>query len=83
MRHHMLGYRDSARLVTSAGRSARGHLDTIHNQFAALPKEEFPHTVELAAEMTEPDLDSRFEFAINRLLDGVAALRNGRPEPHS
>jgi TetR/AcrR family tetracycline transcriptional repressor len=139
MRRHLLGYRDSARLVTgrfttgtgqlrnieamlgvlrdaglsnrdtaymtvllttfligfvggeqaplsaavSAGRSARDHLDTIHNQFAALPQDEFPHTVELAADMTEPDLDSRFEFALDRLLDGVTALRNGRPEPHS
>jgi TetR/AcrR family tetracycline transcriptional repressor len=139
MRHHLLGYRDSARLVTgrfttgpgqlrnietmlgvlraaglsnrdtayttfllttfligfvggeqaplsaavSAGRSARAHLDTLHHQFAALSKEEFPHTVELAAEMTEPNLDSRFEFALERLLDGVDALRHDRPEPRS
>lgn len=139
MRHHMLGYRDAARLVAgrfttgpgqlrnietmlgvlraaglsnrdtaymafllstfligfvggeqaplsaavSAGRTARAHLDTLHTQFAALPKDEYPHTVDLAAEMTEPNLDSRFEFALDRLLDGVEALRNGRPEPHS
>jgi TetR/AcrR family tetracycline transcriptional repressor len=136
MRQHMLGYRDSARLVTgrfttgpgqlrnietmlgvlrgaglsnrdtaymtfllttfligfvggeqaplsaavSAGRSPRAHLDTLHNQFAALSQDEYPHTVELAAEMTEPNLDSRFEFALDRLLDGVEPLRaNGPP----
>jgi TetR/AcrR family tetracycline transcriptional repressor len=72
--------------AVSAGRSPRAHLDDLRGQFAALPPEEFPYTVELAAELTEPDLDGRFAFALDRLLDGVEALsdqREGRREPRS
>ena len=45
----------------------------LRERFAALPVEHYPTTVELAAELTEPDLDSRFEFALTCLLDGIAA----------
>ena len=61
--------------AVSARRSPRAHLDELQGQLAALPTAEYPHTVELAAEMTEPNLDGRFEFALARLLDGVEALR--------
>lgn len=69
--------------AVSAGRSPRAHLEELHGQLAALPKDEFPHTVDLAAEMTEPDLDGRFEFALARLLDSVAALSGDQHAPRS
>jgi TetR/AcrR family tetracycline transcriptional repressor len=61
--------------AVGAGRSARSYLDELGDRFAALPADSFPHIVELAADLTSPDLDSRFEFALDRLLDGVEALR--------
>ncbi|MCO5997531.1 TetR/AcrR family transcriptional regulator C-terminal domain-containing protein [Actinoallomurus rhizosphaericola] len=55
-----------------AGLPAR--TSTTCDRLAALPADEFPHTVALAGDLTAPDLDTRFEFALDRLLDGIAAL---------
>jgi AcrR family transcriptional regulator len=65
--------------AVSAGRSARAHLDELGGRFAALPVDEFPHVVALSAELTAPDLDGRFEFALERLLAGIEALRVSDP----
>ncbi|SDM30014.1 TetR/AcrR family transcriptional regulator [Allokutzneria albata] len=61
--------------AVSAGLSPRSYLDDLGVRLAALPPESFPHIVDLAADLVAPDLDSRFEFALDRLLDGVEALR--------
>ncbi|MFE0020930.1 TetR/AcrR family transcriptional regulator C-terminal domain-containing protein [Amycolatopsis sp. NPDC059021] len=64
--------------AVSAGRSARSYLDDLGGELASLPAESFPHLVASAADLVAPDLDSRFEFALDRLLDGVEALRKDR-----
>ncbi|MFD8755236.1 TetR/AcrR family transcriptional regulator [Kitasatospora sp. NPDC059577] len=46
----------------------------VRDRFRALPVETFPNLVELAADLTEPDLDVRFEFCVERILDGLATL---------
>ncbi|GAB7184889.1 TetR/AcrR family transcriptional regulator [Kitasatospora sp. Ki12] len=42
--------------------------------FRALPAEDFPNLVDLADDLTAPDMDARFEFCVQRILDGLAAL---------
>ncbi|MGK5640239.1 TetR/AcrR family transcriptional regulator [Streptomyces sp. URMC 126] len=49
-------------------------------RLAELPAERYPHLVALAGELTGPDMDSRFEFGLDRLLDGLGALRQAGPE---
>ncbi|MFI9723243.1 TetR/AcrR family transcriptional regulator [Streptomyces sp. NPDC052396] len=44
-------------------------------RLAALPADRYPHLVELAAEISGPGMDSRFEFGLARLLDGLEQLR--------
>ncbi|GAA3990020.1 TetR/AcrR family transcriptional regulator C-terminal domain-containing protein [Allokutzneria multivorans] len=65
--------------AVSAGVSPRTYLDELGARLAALPEDGFPHIVELAADLVAPDLDSRFEFALDRLLDGLEALRESGP----
>ncbi|MFC4948015.1 TetR/AcrR family transcriptional regulator C-terminal domain-containing protein [Pseudonocardia sp. GCM10023141] len=57
-----------------ARRSPRMYLDDLRADLAGLPVEVFPHTRSLAAELTEPDLATRFEFGLGCVLDGIAAL---------
>ncbi|MEV0403316.1 TetR/AcrR family transcriptional regulator [Actinoallomurus sp. NPDC050550] len=64
--------------AVAAGRPPRSYLDDLRDRLAALPADEFPHTVALAGDLTAPDLDTRFEFALDRLLDGIAALPQDR-----
>ena len=46
--------------------------------FAALPPGEFPHTVELAAQLARSSTDDQFEFGIRTFLAGLNAQQ---PEP--
>jgi TetR/AcrR family tetracycline transcriptional repressor len=46
--------------------------------FAALPPGEFPHTVELAAQLARISTDDQFQFGIRTFLAGLAAQQ---PEP--
>ncbi|MFF4817513.1 TetR/AcrR family transcriptional regulator [Kitasatospora sp. NPDC001309] len=46
----------------------------VRERFRALPVEDFPNLVALATDLTEPNLDVRFEFCVERILDGLAAL---------
>jgi TetR/AcrR family tetracycline transcriptional repressor len=46
----------------------------VRDRFRALPVEDFPNLVALAGDLTEPSLDARFEFCVERILDGLAAL---------
>ncbi|MFE6052721.1 TetR/AcrR family transcriptional regulator [Kitasatospora sp. NPDC056446] len=49
-------------------------LASVRDRFLALPAETFPNLVDLAGELTEPNLDVRFEFCVERIIDGLAAL---------
>ncbi|HEY4460962.1 MAG TPA: TetR/AcrR family transcriptional regulator C-terminal domain-containing protein [Pseudonocardiaceae bacterium] len=71
----MTGERGRLSASVADGQTPRDYLDELRDRFAALPVEEYPTTVELAAELTEPDLDTRFEFALTCLLDGIQAQR--------
>ncbi|MFF0293748.1 TetR/AcrR family transcriptional regulator [Kitasatospora sp. NPDC004614] len=42
--------------------------------FRALPAETFPNLVALADDLTNPDMETRFEFGLQRLADGLAVL---------
>ena len=46
--------------------------------FAALPPGEFPHTVELAAQLARSSTDDQFEFGIRTFLAGLNALQPER-----
>ncbi|MFF4338507.1 TetR/AcrR family transcriptional regulator [Kitasatospora sp. NPDC001540] len=54
------------------GRAAREAGDL----FRALPAEDYPNLVALADDLTDPDMDTRFEFGLQRIADGLAALLN-------
>ncbi|MFJ5232357.1 TetR/AcrR family transcriptional regulator C-terminal domain-containing protein [Kitasatospora sp. NPDC088391] len=42
--------------------------------FRALPAATYPNLVALAEDLTDPDMDTRFEFGLHRLADGLATL---------
>jgi hypothetical protein len=44
--------------------------------FAALPPGEFPHTVELAAQLARISTDDQFQFGIRTFLTGLNAHAN-------
>ncbi|MEV7022705.1 TetR/AcrR family transcriptional regulator [Kitasatospora sp. NPDC093558] len=56
------------------GTSRRDAVDAAADLFRTLPADEFPTLVELADDLTEPDMDARFEFCVQRILDGLATL---------
>lgn len=69
------GERGRLSAAVADGQTPRDYLDELRDRFTALPVEQYPTTVDLAAELTEPDLDTRFEFALTCLLDGIEARR--------
>lgn len=69
------GERGQLSASVAEGQTPRDYLGELREHFAALPAEQYPTTVDLADELTEPDLDSRFEFALTCLLDGIEARR--------
>ncbi|MFJ8441856.1 TetR/AcrR family transcriptional regulator C-terminal domain-containing protein [Kitasatospora griseola] len=52
------------------GEAARAAGET----FRTLPAETYPNLVALADDLTDPDMETRFEFGLQRLADGLAAL---------
>ncbi|MDH6708973.1 TetR/AcrR family tetracycline transcriptional repressor [Kitasatospora sp. MAA19] len=56
------------------GTSRRDIADAAGDRFRSLPADTFPNLVALAGDLTEPDMDARFEFCVQRILDGLAAL---------
>ncbi|MFJ7276483.1 TetR/AcrR family transcriptional regulator C-terminal domain-containing protein [Kitasatospora sp. NPDC098663] len=56
------------------GTSRRDIADATGDRFRALPVDTFPNLVALADDLTEPDMDTRFEFCVQRVLDGLATL---------
>lgn len=47
---------------------------SMRDYFAALPVERFPNTVALAGPLTSGDQDERFEFGLEVLVRGLAAM---------
>ncbi|HEX4225498.1 MAG TPA: TetR/AcrR family transcriptional regulator [Pseudonocardiaceae bacterium] len=72
------GERGQLSASVAEGQPRRDYLGELRERFATLPAEEYPTTVDLAVELTEPDLDSRFEFALTCLLDGFDRLDGRR-----
>ncbi|MFE2108330.1 TetR/AcrR family transcriptional regulator [Kitasatospora sp. NPDC059463] len=58
----------------TTGTGRRELADAAAERFRALPPAEFPHLVAMAGDLTGPDLDARFAFGLERILDGLAAL---------
>ncbi|MBO1417556.1 TetR/AcrR family transcriptional regulator [Streptomyces sp. FH025] len=58
----------------SGGASRLDVVTGVRDRFRALPVGVFPNLVELAGDLAEPNFDARFEFCVERILDGLAAL---------
>jgi AcrR family transcriptional regulator len=52
----------------------RDAVDEIGKVIAELPPDTYPHLAASARELTEPGMDPRFEFLVERFLDGLEAL---------
>ena len=50
-------------------------LSEARQRLVALPADRYPNVRELAEEIAGPSMDSRFEFGLARLLDGLEPLR--------
>ncbi|MGI5341545.1 TetR/AcrR family transcriptional regulator C-terminal domain-containing protein [Streptomyces sp. CA-181903] len=61
--------------VEERGASPAEAVEEARERLAALSAERYPHLVALAGELTGPDMDSRFEFGLALLLDGLGVLR--------
>jgi AcrR family transcriptional regulator len=48
----------------------------LHNFFAGLPADRFPHLVAMAGPLTSGDGDHRFEFGLDLLVRGIASTVN-------
>ena len=53
--------------------SARDFIGQLREYFASLPADRFPNISELAGELTSGGPDTRFEFGLDVLLDGLVA----------
>ncbi|MET9886992.1 TetR/AcrR family transcriptional regulator C-terminal domain-containing protein [Streptomyces sp. NPDC006430] len=58
----------------TTGTSRRDVAVSVGDRFRALPPETFPNLVALAGDLTDPSMEARFTFGLERLLDGMAAL---------
>ncbi len=57
------------------GASPEEAVAEARQRLAALPADRYPNVSELAEEIAGPSMDSRFEFGLARLLDGLEPLR--------
>lgn len=62
----------------AAGMPARRYLSDIGEWLGTLPPADYPNVVDLAAELTGPDLDTRFDFLVDRLVASLAPLAGAR-----
>jgi hypothetical protein len=46
----------------------------MQDYFASLPRERFPNVVALAGQLTDGDNNARFEFGLDVLVRGLAAM---------
>ncbi|MFB6825459.1 TetR/AcrR family transcriptional regulator [Streptomyces virginiae] len=62
----------SASEAMGAGR--REAVTAAGEQLRRLPQDSFPHLVALADDLTDPSMEDRFSFGLERLLDGLSTL---------
>lgn len=55
----------------------REYLDGLADRLRGASRDGYPNVVDLAAELTAPDLAGRYEFTVARLIDGIASLGPG------
>jgi hypothetical protein len=53
-------------------------LGEARRYFSALPKDEFPNVVELAADLADDDADGLFQFGVQVWLRAIEQLSRGR-----
>lgn len=58
---------------SAAGSTDRDVLAQIRDQLLALPSDEYPATTALAEPLTRPDIEQRFRYGLDLLLDGILA----------
>jgi AcrR family transcriptional regulator len=56
-------------------------VDEVTANFARLPADRFPLITGHAAELVAGDVDQRFRFAVDVVIDGVLARTSGGPQP--
>jgi TetR/AcrR family tetracycline transcriptional repressor len=66
--------------VATGAVGTRDAVDAIGKSIAELPPDIYPHLAASARELTEPSMDPRFEFLVERFLDGLEALPRNAPE---
>jgi AcrR family transcriptional regulator len=52
------------------------YIEEAHAYFRGLPREQFPLTADLAPELTRCEGDERFEFGLDALVRGIAAMKH-------
>jgi AcrR family transcriptional regulator len=67
-------YEEGVYGIESTPEDVAAFIADMRNYFAALPPDRFPHVVSMAGPLTAGDRDERFEFGLDVLLHGVAAL---------
>ncbi|GAA4205202.1 TetR/AcrR family transcriptional regulator [Actinocatenispora rupis] len=65
---------NSVAAEVAAGTPAREYLDGLAGTLRAMPADRYPNVVALADELTAPDLARRFDFAVERMVAGIADL---------
>jgi hypothetical protein len=66
-----------ARLYDHSGTSPqelRNYFEQVHAFYDALPAERFPVLASVAAELSGPGRDERFDFGLNAMIAGLEAL---------
>ncbi len=69
-----LAYEQSLYPPEASPEEIQGYYDSVHEYFRSLPAERFPLLVGMIDPMVEPDVEERLEFALDVLVEGVAAL---------
>jgi TetR/AcrR family transcriptional regulator, tetracycline repressor protein len=52
-------------------------IEMVRDYFGSLPPERFPNLVAVAGELTDVDMDARFELLLGFFVDGLAARAGG------
>lgn len=67
------------RAVEALGGTPAEAMEAVSAELAGLPRESFPHLAEVSAQLTAMDLDERFDWGLECLLDGLALRLAGPP----
>jgi AcrR family transcriptional regulator len=69
-----LAYEQSLYPPEASEEEIQEYYDRVHDYFGSLPAERFPLLVGMSDAMVEPGAEERLEFALDVLVEGVAAL---------